>query len=45
MCEIRMGEGRVGHSLSVGKENVVLVSNFVGEKGRGQWGRDCDPRI
>jgi len=43
MCE--MGEGRVGHGLSIGKENVVVVSNSAGEKGRGRWGRDCDPRI
>ena len=45
MCEIRMREGRVRHVVSVGTENVVVVSNSAGEKGTGRWGRDCDPRI
>ena len=45
MCEIGMGEGRGGHGLTVGKGNVVVVSNWTGEKGRGRWGGECDPRI
>jgi len=34
MCEIGMGEGRAGHDLTVGKGNVVVVSNWTGKKGR-----------